>query len=276
VFFAVILSGIGLGQAGPIVGVFSTSLSAAYRVFQVRARARTRLPQPRPASGCETGGIVACAWRGVLCGWLKKLQCPRVYRGTDPATLCVHHPAPQRIQIIDTKPAIDSQSTAGVRLTPADVRGRIEFKNVTFAYPTRPDTLILQDFSLTIEPGVCVCAMSVLYCVMLCVCRASCVRAAFCCCCFLGGGLAGAVSAVGQVKLACAGALAEGVSYPHPPPHRVARCLMGPAGETVAFVGPSGSGKSTICSLIQKQYQPLVRARRWRSHPHPLQAGCTT
>jgi hypothetical protein len=35
VFFSVILAGIGLAQAGPIVGVFSTAKSAAHRVFEV-------------------------------------------------------------------------------------------------------------------------------------------------------------------------------------------------------------------------------------------------
>ena len=34
-----------------------------------------------------------------------------------------------------------------------NIKGKIEFKNVSFSYPTRPDSIILKNFSLTIEPG---------------------------------------------------------------------------------------------------------------------------
>ena len=34
-----------------------------------------------------------------------------------------------------------------------DIKGKIEFKNVYFAYPTRPETIILKDLSFTIMPG---------------------------------------------------------------------------------------------------------------------------
>jgi len=40
----------------------------------------------------------------------------------------------------------------GVRLTCAKAP-RIEFRNVTFAYPRKPDVIVLQNFSLTIESG---------------------------------------------------------------------------------------------------------------------------
>jgi ATP-binding cassette subfamily B (MDR/TAP) protein 1 len=33
------------------------------------------------------------------------------------------------------------------------IQGRIEFKKVDFAYPTRPECLILQDFSLDVKAG---------------------------------------------------------------------------------------------------------------------------
>ena len=36
---------------------------------------------------------------------------------------------------------------------PEEFKGKIEFKNVTFAYPTKPENLILRDLSLTINPG---------------------------------------------------------------------------------------------------------------------------
>ena len=34
-----------------------------------------------------------------------------------------------------------------------DIKGKIEFKNVFFAYPTRPESIVLKNFSLTIMPG---------------------------------------------------------------------------------------------------------------------------
>ncbi|KAJ3348517.1 Multidrug resistance protein 1 [Entophlyctis luteolus] len=48
-------------------------------------------------------------------------------------------------------PTIDSMSTAGEK--PATLKGQIEFKGVAFAYPTRPDTQIFENFSFIVEPG---------------------------------------------------------------------------------------------------------------------------
>ena len=54
--------------------------------------------------------------------------------------------------------AIDSLSAAGSGRPAATVSGglRVEFRNVTFAYPSRPDVPVLRDFSLAIEPGTAV------------------------------------------------------------------------------------------------------------------------
>ncbi|KAG7383422.1 ABC transporter B member 10 [Phytophthora pseudosyringae] len=46
---------------------------------------------------------------------------------------------------------IDSFSADGLRLTKID--GRLEFRNVSFRYPTRPDVNVLKHYSLTIEAG---------------------------------------------------------------------------------------------------------------------------
>lgn len=34
-----------------------------------------------------------------------------------------------------------------------NVQGQIEFRNVDFSYPSRPDVLVFRDFSLSIPPG---------------------------------------------------------------------------------------------------------------------------
>ena len=39
------------------------------------------------------------------------------------------------------------------KITAVNIKGKIEFKNVYFAYPTRPENIILKDISLTIMPG---------------------------------------------------------------------------------------------------------------------------
>lgn len=51
-------------------------------------------------------------------------------------------------EVIDRTPEIDPYSSDGRAL--ASVRGRVEFRGVDFAYPSRPDTMILRDLDLTI------------------------------------------------------------------------------------------------------------------------------
>ncbi|KAJ1984334.1 hypothetical protein H4R34_000709 [Dimargaris verticillata] len=53
--------------------------------------------------------------------------------------------------IIDRQSPIDPLAESGRRLD--QVQGRIEFRNIRFSYPTRPDVPILQGVSLTVEPG---------------------------------------------------------------------------------------------------------------------------
>lgn len=54
-------------------------------------------------------------------------------------------------ELIDRVPQIDSEDSKGKIL--AYVRGDIEFKDVTFSYPSRPDIQVLQDFSLKVKAG---------------------------------------------------------------------------------------------------------------------------
>jgi ATP-binding cassette, subfamily B (MDR/TAP), member 1 len=53
--------------------------------------------------------------------------------------------------VIDRTPLIDASSDQGRELP--KVSGKIEIDSVTFAYPSRPDTLVCSNYSLTIEPG---------------------------------------------------------------------------------------------------------------------------
>ncbi|CAK4220011.1 unnamed protein product [Aphanomyces euteiches] len=53
--------------------------------------------------------------------------------------------------ILDRKPLIDSAADEGLK--PSSVSGRIEFNDVFFNYPSRPNVKVLQHYDLTIEPG---------------------------------------------------------------------------------------------------------------------------
>lgn len=54
-------------------------------------------------------------------------------------------------EAIDRDPIIDSEKKGGETIT--DLRGQIELKNVKFRYPSRPDVLVLPDFTLTVPAG---------------------------------------------------------------------------------------------------------------------------
>ncbi|KAI7871025.1 putative ABC transporter protein [Spinellus fusiger] len=54
-------------------------------------------------------------------------------------------------ETIDRVPAINADSNEGE--APSSIMGEIEFRNVKFTYPTRPDVPILKNLSLKIRPG---------------------------------------------------------------------------------------------------------------------------
>ena len=58
--------------------------------------------------------------------------------------------------IIDRVPVIDVASDEGQKPAPSSLKGTIEFRNVSFAYPTRPTEKILTNFSVVIVGGTSV------------------------------------------------------------------------------------------------------------------------
>ncbi|XP_076472510.1 ATP-dependent translocase ABCB1-like isoform X2 [Babylonia areolata] len=54
-------------------------------------------------------------------------------------------------ELIKRTPPIDSSDPGGER--PGRVEGKVQFKGVTFSYPSREDIKVLKRFDLTIEPG---------------------------------------------------------------------------------------------------------------------------
>ena len=62
-----------------------------------------------------------------------------------------HGAAEELKTLFDRKPSIDTWSEEG---TPVDaVEGNIEFRDVHFRYPTRPEQPVLRGLNLTIRPG---------------------------------------------------------------------------------------------------------------------------
>ncbi|ETM47963.1 hypothetical protein L914_07447, partial [Phytophthora nicotianae] len=55
------------------------------------------------------------------------------------------------VELHDRQPPIDSFQEGGRRID--KLQGKIEFKNVTFRYPTRPEITVLKNYNLTIEAG---------------------------------------------------------------------------------------------------------------------------
>ncbi|CAM8944333.1 unnamed protein product [Rhodiola kirilowii] len=95
----------------------------------------------------ESGGHVFIAGFNVLMAGLNILSTlPNLTSLTEATS------AAKRIfEMIDRKPAIDTEERKGKALS--HVRGEIEFKNVYFNYPSRPDTPILQGLSLRMPAG---------------------------------------------------------------------------------------------------------------------------
>lgn len=54
-------------------------------------------------------------------------------------------------EMFENKPDIDSRSNEGITLD--TVKGDIEFRHVSFRYPSRPDIEIFKDLCLTIPAG---------------------------------------------------------------------------------------------------------------------------
>ena len=53
-------------------------------------------------------------------------------------------------ELIDRQPEIDHHSGSE---KPDKLDGVVEFKNVSFSYPTRPDVRVLKNVSFTVQPG---------------------------------------------------------------------------------------------------------------------------
>lgn len=96
------------------------------------------------------GSTVLVVFMAMLQGELTLLQLPNNLA----AVLSALAAAYKVFETIKRVPEIDSNDLNGLK--PQKIQGKLEFKHVKFRYPTRPDVMILKDFSLKIEPGMTV------------------------------------------------------------------------------------------------------------------------
>ena len=92
------------------------------------------------------GSMVIVFWGVTGCGWhlgyiAPHIEAIQIARGT----------ARTVFDIIDRKSVIDVSAQSGERLK--NLEANIQFKNLVFSYPLRPEVLVLKDFNLEIKSG---------------------------------------------------------------------------------------------------------------------------
>lgn len=100
-------------------------------------------------AGCFTGGMVLNVVFALLMGGGALGQAGPALGVISKAT----GGAVAIFNTIDRVSPIDPEDEKGVRPAPSSIRGEIEFRDVTFAYPSRPDSPVLRNFSLLIRAG---------------------------------------------------------------------------------------------------------------------------
>lgn len=96
------------------------------------------------------GSTVLVVFLAMMMGEFSLLQLPTNLAAVSSASAAAY----KIFETIKRVPDIDTSSPDG--LIPNKVLGELEFKNVKFRYPTRPDTVILKNLSLKIKPGMTV------------------------------------------------------------------------------------------------------------------------
>ncbi|PON45161.1 ABC transporter [Parasponia andersonii] len=123
------------------LAVGSTGLS--FMIWAFLAWYGSRLVMYKGESG---GRIYAAGISFVLSGLSLGMALPDVKYFTEASV------AAQRIfNRIDRTPQIDGEDNRGLVLD--RIRGELEFEHVKFAYPSRPDAIVLKDFNLKVDAG---------------------------------------------------------------------------------------------------------------------------
>ncbi|KAI9311518.1 P-loop containing nucleoside triphosphate hydrolase protein [Dichotomocladium elegans] len=97
-----------------------------------------------------TGAAVMVVFFAMLNGAMQLIQLPPNLSAVSTACGAAY----KIYATIDRVPEIDTDSETGLK--PEKIIGDIEFRNVQFKYPTRPDVPILKDLTLKVKPGMTV------------------------------------------------------------------------------------------------------------------------
>ena len=96
----------------------------------------------------SSGDILAC-FLGIVYGVFSLgLAAPNVQSLTEGRVA-----GKMAFDVIDRLPSIPLNDPNALKVDPKKVQGNIEFRNVTFTYPTRPGQKILDNFSAVFEQG---------------------------------------------------------------------------------------------------------------------------
>ena len=144
----------GFVMAACVGGIFGT-MFLTYAVamgagaqFVLDSRASNPLCRDNPiAPGCFSGGDVIQTFMAVLIGAFALGQAGPNIAALGSAQAAAYH----LWAVCDEAPVIDVEDSSGHR--PAVVLGKIEFKGVSFRYPSRPEEKVLDNFSLLIPAG---------------------------------------------------------------------------------------------------------------------------
>ncbi|PFH61683.1 hypothetical protein XA68_16566 [Ophiocordyceps unilateralis] len=136
----------GAGRAGPVSqgtgGAAAAQPAVGGQVERaVRVVAVVPLPLPRP------GLLFFLCFMSIVFG----AQSAGSIFSFAPDMGKAHHAAGELKTLLDRRPAVDSWSEEGERVD--HIEGDIEFRDVHFRYPTRPEQPVLRGLDLTIRPG---------------------------------------------------------------------------------------------------------------------------
>jgi ABC-type multidrug transport system fused ATPase/permease subunit len=145
----------GCFTGGSVINVFFAIIIAACKYAASRRPAPCA--QPSPAGHC---------WRRCVGLTVPNPRLPPFPRLSPLPAVAIAQAAPNLsafgtacgaaatiYELIDRVPEIDNLAEGGLKPDPSSVRGRVEFRNVTFAYPSRPTATVLRGFNLVIEAG---------------------------------------------------------------------------------------------------------------------------
>lgn len=150
-----IRKGLGIGTA---VGFMLMTFYAMYgistyagAIFIVESRAANSACRYNPTTaGCFSGGTVVTTFVAVLLGALSFGQIGPLMGQISAARAA----ASDLFGVIDAVPTVDiADDSADLYRGSSTAALSVEFKNVTFAYPSRPDTVVVRNFSVAIPAG---------------------------------------------------------------------------------------------------------------------------